>query len=105
MIIGSVELQLIIYLLVLNNLVLKEAVCIVQHLLHSSKQQCVSVLVQVQLLAVVLHRQHTGQGDAQRLTQLPGLKDSKRNGLSYHNATKASLYLSDYCIMVPKMIS
>ena len=86
---GPVELQLIIHLLALSDLVLKEVVCVVQHLLHSSKQQYVSVLVQVQLLTVVLHRQHTGQGDAQRLTQLPGLKES---GLifQYHHKDKCS---------------
>lgn len=78
MITGPVELRLIIHLLVLNNLVLKEAVCIVQHLLHGRKQQYVSVLVQLQLLAVVLHWQHTGQGDAERLAQLPGLKERKK---------------------------
>lgn len=69
MITGSVELQVVIHLLILSIKILKEAICVVQHLLHSSEEQNVSVLVQIQLLAVVLHWQHTGQGDAERLTQ------------------------------------
>lgn len=76
MITGSVELHLIILFLILN-LVLKKAVCKVQHVLNGSKQQSVSILIQVQLLAVVLHWQHTGQRDAQRLTQLTCLKTSE----------------------------
>uniref|UniRef100_A0A0E9XUA6 Uncharacterized protein n=1 Tax=Anguilla anguilla TaxID=7936 RepID=A0A0E9XUA6_ANGAN len=41
-----------------------------QHLLDSGEQQDVAVLVQVQLLAVVLHRHDAGHGDPQEQVQL-----------------------------------
>jgi len=58
MITGSVELHLIAP--VVSNLVLKKAVCIVEHLCDGCKEQYVNILLQVQLLTVVFHWYHKG---------------------------------------------
>ena len=60
------------------RLVLEEAVGVVEHLLHSVEQQQVYAQLQLQLLTVVLHRQHAGQRDAQGRADLLGLNGSGR---------------------------
>ena len=60
------------------QLVLEEAVGVVEHLLHSVEQQQVCAQLQLQLLTVVLHRQHAAQRDAQGRADLLGLNGSGR---------------------------
>ena len=63
---------------VVLRLVLEEAVGVVEHLLHCGEQQQVCAQLQLQLLAVVLHRQHAAQRDAQGRADLLGLQAAGR---------------------------
>ena len=54
--------------------VVKVVVGEAQHLVDSAEEQDVTVLLHLQLLAVVLHRKHTGQRHTQTLAHLLGLQ-------------------------------
>ena len=56
--------------------VIKVVVSAAQHLDQSSEEQDVSTQVQLQLLAVVLHRKHTGQGNTETDTDFLGLRET-----------------------------
>ena len=74
----SVRGHLLLGIALTLRLVLEEAVGVVEHLLHSVEQQQVCAQLQLQLLAVVLHRQHAAQRDAQGRAELLGLNGSGR---------------------------